>query len=146
MSINDKPGRLTRHRPHQPQLPDPPGISRSPFRNDNLKTLSRFGVLARRFWTSICAELSIKARHASLWLCWAIVRNLKDDLHASDFVLVFAYSTTDDIHHRETLDEIVQVFSKIQTGISNSIQYLNLLAPMASSDTAGTTWPLNSRG
>jgi hypothetical protein len=29
VSINDKPVRLTRHRPHQPQLPDPPGISRS---------------------------------------------------------------------------------------------------------------------
>ena len=45
-------------------------------------------------------------RHASLWLCSAIVHNLKDDLHASDFVLVFASSTTDDMHHRETLDEI----------------------------------------
>jgi hypothetical protein len=55
-----------------------------------------------RFRTSIGAELSIKVRHASLWLCSAIVRNSQRAILAQIMALVSAHSTTNDMHHTET--------------------------------------------
>jgi hypothetical protein len=51
--------------------------------------------------------MSIKVCHASFWLCSAIVPPSQRSILAHQIlVLVSAHSTTDDMHHKETLDEI----------------------------------------
>ena len=50
--------------------------------------------------------MSIKVCHASFWLCSAIVPISRSILAHQILGLVSAHSTTDDMHQKETLDEI----------------------------------------
>ena len=74
------------------------------------RTVGPCGLLASayrpyRFRTSIRAGFVDQI--APRQLCSTIVRNLKDRCWRTQIlVLVSAHSTTDDMHHRETLDEI----------------------------------------